>query len=250
VRYQKSDDILVVNCDYKTPLEFEKETAGHVYYFSRKKGVKGAYIHDRWLKINIDSPLEILKLNKLQLRGEHNWENVLAAVCTTYLAGIKPAAIRSAAYNFAGLEHRLEYVGEVDGRLYYNDSFATGPQPTIAAIKSFSEPTTLILGGYDKGLDYDSLIKEIVVLGRRLKILLIGDLKDKLKVLLLKSGFKGDIYDMKTSSMGKIVRKAKNVTVRGGVVLLSPAAASFDMYDNYKQRGSLFKKEVKKLFKG
>lgn len=152
-------------------------------------------------------------------------------------------AVRS----FRGLEHRLELVGKVGGVTFYNDSFATGPQPTIAAIKSFIEPETLILGGSDKGLDYSGLGHEISKRKNVVNVVLIGFVRKLIKAALEKANYSGKIIDMGISNMTQIVEKAKEVTSDGGVVILSPAAASFDMFKNYKDRGMQFKESVRKL---
>jgi len=147
------------------------------------------------------------------------------------------------------LEHRLELVESIGGVAFYNDSFATGPQPTIAAINSFTEPLTVILGGYDKKLDYEGLGKEIAKKKNVVAVVLIGSVAEKIKESLKRASFQGIIVGMGKSKMDGITQKAFSLTPKGGVVLLSPAAASFDMFPNYKERGKKFKEAVLALQK-
>ena len=225
IRYQTALDWAVINEEYETPKSFAKETKAKVILFSKQE------LPEKYKK-------------NLLLRGEHNWENVAAAVSVAKILKISDRDILGVLSTFKGLEHRLELVGVKDGRSFYNDSFATGPQPTIAAIKSFTEPLTLIFGGYDKGLDYEELCQEISQRKNINNIILIGDIRERLKKELNKKGFSGKIIDLEHSLMGKIVETAYKNTSKGGVILLSPAAASFDMFKDYKDRGNQFKKAV------
>jgi UDP-N-acetylmuramoylalanine--D-glutamate ligase len=170
-------------------------------------------------------------------------ENIAAAVQTAKCIGISENVIADTVRNFKGLEHRLEFVKEVDGVAYYNDSFATGPQPTIAAINSFTEEETLILGGSDKGLDFEELRKIIEEKDNVKNLILIGDIGEKIG-----GGIKNkNIINLGHVTMIQIIDTARKVTKPGGVVILSPAAASFDMFKNYKDRGEQFKKAVASL---
>lgn len=248
VKYQGKDDYSVINADYETPKKFSELTKAQVFYFSKKGKVKGSYVKDEKIVLSTDSKEEIMgSTEDLLLKGKHNWENVTAAVCTASLAEASLEAIKNEIFSFKGLEHRLELVGEVKGVTFYNDSFATSPQPTIAAINSFDDPTTIILGGSEKGLDYQDLGKVVAESKNVKNVILIGSVVDKIKESLNKSGFDGEIFDLDSKSMREIVKKAHEVTPKGGVVLLSPAAASFDMFKDYKDRGSQFKKEVGNL---
>ena len=221
VRYQSTSDFAFINEEYEIPKSFAEETKAKVIYFSGKT------------------------LNKkyrdgLLLRGEHNLENVAAAVSVADILKVDEAAILSVLQSFKGLPYRLELVDTVNGVTFYNDSFATGPQPTIAAIKSFTEPETVILGGSDKGLDYKELKQEIESRKNIKNLILIGEIGKKIG-----GGIKNkNIINLGKTSMNRIIEVACEVTPKGGVVLLSPAAASFDMFANYKERGSAFKKAV------
>ena len=180
------------------------------------------------------------------LRGKHNLENIAAAVAVAKILEVGEDKILQVLRNFKGLEHRLELAGSVDGVTFYNDSFATGPQPTIAAIKSFTEPETVILGGSDKGLDYKELGEEIVKKKNVKNVILIGQIRNKIKENLKNV----NVVDMGSPKMPEIVKKALEITPEGGVIILSPAAASFDMFENYKDRGNQFKKVVQSLAHG
>lgn len=248
VKYQTKQDFTVVNFDYSTAKNFERFTRGKVFYFSRRYKVKGCYVKDGKIILAINRRETFLgNTNKLLLRGEHNWENITAAVCASRIVGAKRGAIKETILSFPGLEHRLELIGKIGGVGFYNDSFATSPQPTIAAINSFIEPITIILGGYDKGLDYKELGKVISERKNIKTVILIGDVAEKIKKCLDKAKFKNKTIMMDKKKMSTIVKKAFSLTPKGGVVLLSPAAASFDMFKDYKVRGEQFKKAVRSL---
>lgn len=224
VKYQTSEDFAVINEEYETPKSFGNLGQGQKVLFG-KQSLDAKYKTD------------------LNLRGEHNLENIAAAVAASKSVGIDENIIVKVVRDFKGLEHRLELVGEVDGVKYYNDSFATGPQPTIAAIKSFTEPETLILGGSDKGLSYKELRHEIEMRKNVKNLILIGDIGEKIG-----GGIKNkNIISLGHVPMIRIIGTAKEITRPGGVVILSPAAASFDMFKNYKDRGNQFKDAVLNL---
>lgn len=248
VRHQRKDDYAILAFDYNDSRKFASLTKGAVYYFSRSKRVKGGYVKDG--KIFLEDKgkrFEIGDVKNLLLRGKHNWENVCAAVSASYLAGASLDSIKQTVFSFKGLEHRLELVGEFRGIKFYNDSFSTNPQTTIAAIYSFEEPITLILGGSDKGLSYDALGEEIARKPNVRNIILIGETSEKIKNSVVKAGYKGRIIELGKRDMRSIVSESFEVTPKKGVVLLSPASASFDMFKDYKDRGEQFKKEVSRL---
>lgn len=221
VSHQTVSDWAIINQEYKTSNNFGAIGKGQKVYFSK-------------------SALDKVYKQDLLLRGEHNLENIAAGVETARVIGIDEDIILKTVKSFKGLEHRLELVAEVNGVKYYNDSFATGPQPTIAAIKSFTEPETLILGGSDKGLDFKELRSEIEIRENVTNLILIGDLGEKIG-----GGINGkNVISLKYAPMVKVVETAKEITKPGGVVILSPAAASFDMFKNYKDRGNQFKNAV------
>ena len=247
VKHQKDNDFAIISADYKVPESFSSLTKAKVLYFSRNKKVKGSFSSDGNVYLSTDKEILLGGAKDLLLRGEHNLENVTAAVAAGGVLDISPQAIWKAVSSFKGLEHRLELVGTAKGISFYNDSFATGPQPTIAAVKSFSEPLTVILGGSEKGLDYKGLGEEISKVENLSSVVLIGRVGPKIKKALQAAGYKGKMIDMGRASMDEIVGEAVLNTPQGGVILLSPAAASFDMFKDYKDRGKKFKSAVEAL---
>ncbi len=227
VSHQMRSDFAVINEEYRTSRDFSKVTKGKAIFFAKKT-------------------LETKYKENLLLRGEHNLENIAAAVAVGKIIGVDEKTILQVVRNFKGLEHRLELVAEIDGRTFYNDSFATSPQPTIAAINSFTEPITLILGGRTKGLDYSGLRHEIANKKNIKNLILIGEIGEEIG-----GGIKSkNIISLGMCPIDQIVKQALDATPVGGVVILSPAATSFDMFKNYKERGLQFKNAVLKLQHG
>ncbi len=251
VKHQAPSDFAVVNADYEISKSFAGETKGKVVLFSKSQFTNGCFVESGDLTYMKDDKKIVLgKSHWLLLRGEHNLENVTAAVTVAIALGIDEEIIKKVVFAFAGLEHRLELVGSFGGISFYNDSFATGPQPTVAAIRSFEEPETLILGGSDKNLDFTELGQIISKKKNVQGIVLIGDVAEKIKTALKDANYKGKLIEMGKKSMDKIVQEAFSATPKGGVVLLSPAAASFDMFKDYKDRGNKFKSAVEDLKNG
>ncbi len=178
-----------------------------------------------------------------KLIGEHNQENIAAAWAATEIVGVLPAIAKRAVANFQGLEHRLELVREKNGVRFYDDSFATNPDSTIIAIKSFREPIILLAGGADKGNDFTSLAEVICKQPVKAVILFEGEASPRLKDSLLLAGYPSEQIFL-ASSMIEAMRLAKKCATTGDVVLLSPACASFGLFQNYKERGNLFKQAV------
>jgi len=248
IKYQNNSDYSVINYDYDLPRSFSKLTKSKVYFVSRKTSVKGCYVYNNNIILNIDNKeINIGNTKDLFLRGEHNWENICSAIMASYIAGSDLKSIREVVFSFKGLEHRLEFVRSYKNIEFYNDSFATGPQPTIAAVNSFNKPLTLILGGYDKGLNYESLAGILKNYKHKLQIVLIGDLEEKLFALLSAVIDREYLYKLGKKTMDIIVKKAVQITPENGIILLSPAAASFDMFKDYKERGNMFKNSVMNL---
>ena len=225
VSHQTSLDFSIINSEYQTSKSFSKVAKGKVIYFSKKT-------------------LNKKYKEKLLLRGEHNLENIAAAVEVAKVLKIDERTLINTIQNFKGLEHRLELVGSVDGRTFYNDSFATNPQPVMAAVKSFDEPLTLILGGSDKELNYDDLASFLKSKENVQTIILIGQIAGVIKKSLNKFNFDRPIIDLGMTTATKMVSEAYKNSPKGGVILLSPGSASFGMFKDYKDRGNQFKKEV------
>lgn len=189
---------------------------------------------------------EIIKISEIKLKGPHNLENSLCASGMAYQAGAKEEAIANVLREFSGLEHRLEFVDEIDGITYINDSKGTNVVSTLMALDSFEAPLILIAGGRGKKAGYDKLAKRIK---EKVRILiLLGEDGPIIKEAVLKEGFAEDNI-ISVSSMEEAVSVAHSVARRGEIVLLSPACASFDMFSNFEERGKVFKRAVLNLRK-
>lgn len=245
--FQNTKDIAIINADYRVSKNYEKCANGKVFFFSKKKKVKGAYVLDNNIFVNTKKPEYLGNTSDLLLRGIHNWENICAAVCTAGVLKENIKTIKKSVFDFKGLEHRLELIREIEGIKFYNDSFSTNPQTTIAAINSFDENITIIIGGFDKELNYGTVAKYISKKNNVRTVIVIGDISNIIIKALKKYEYKGRIIPMFYSSMKDIVKMAYKNCVGNDIILLSPATSSFDMFENYKIRGLQFKTEVFKL---
>ena len=249
IRYQTQSDFAVINRDYIASNEFDIHTDAQVYFVSRERSEveQGAFVKDGivWLR-NGESEKKVIAVEHIALLGKHNLENVCAAVVAASLAGVTKESMSEVLRSFTGLEHRLEFVREVNGAKYYDDSFSTTPETAIAAIQSFDSPEILILGGSGKSSDFTELGKVIREAKNIRAIIGIGDEWHRIKEQL--SGIESRMLIIEgADSMEKVVLAASKLAQPGDVVLLSPACASFGMFRNYKERGEQFKKEVAKL---
>ncbi len=246
VRFQTLSDFAILNADDLTSRSFAKETKATVYYFSQRDDRCDAFIENHAVYLRYQEKKELIcQAQEIQIRGEHNLENIAAASLASLYAGASLEAIRKVVKTFKGLPHRLELVRVVDGVSYINDSFSTVPETAIAAISSFSQSIILILGGSEKGSDFTELGKVVAESSVKL-VIVIGAMTVRI-VAALKSGkYKGKIMTG-YRSMHEIVLDACKEAHMGDVVLLSPACASFDMFANYKERGELFRYEVSLL---
>ncbi|MCJ7805013.1 UDP-N-acetylmuramoyl-L-alanine--D-glutamate ligase [Patescibacteria group bacterium] len=243
VSHQKQSDFAVLNADDLISSSFASLTPAKIYCFSRQKKVNGAYVQNREIYLFKE---KLGSVDDLQLLGEHNWHNVCAAALASSLAGASLESIKKTIFSFKGLEHRLEYVKTIHNVAFYNDSFSTTPETTIAAIKAFKKPVVLIAGGSEKGSDYRELGKEISCQSVK-TLILIGQMAERIKKAVLAAGFQGEILFRPSEKMKEIVRLALAKAKPGSIVLLSPACASFDMFKNYKERGEQFKKNAQAL---
>ena len=239
---QESSDFAVLNEDDATCVTLGDRTRAQVFWFSRKKEVKqGAWVRDGQILFRDGrGQREIMLVSEIPLKGVHNVENVLAAVCAGALMGCEPEQLRSAVRNFKAVEHRLEYVATVQGVEYYDDSKATNVDATIKALESFPANIHLILGGKDKGSDYrvlNDLLRERVK-----RVYTIGAAAEKIE-----SQIKGAAEIVHTETLDSAVRRAAAVAQPGDIVLLAPACASFDQFQSYGHRGRVFKEVVKSL---
>lgn len=203
-------------------------------YFSEP----GAHIESGHFVIDGQS---ICRTDELKLLGEHNWQNACAAITTVWQISQDVSAIHSVLTTFSGLEHRLEFVREVDGVKYYDDSFGTTPETAIVAIKAFSEPKVIVLGGSDKGADYAELAT-VVAAGNVRSVVLIGETAPKIRSALDAIGYAN--IQAGGTTMTDIVRVLVTTAQPGDIALLSTANASFDMFENYKDRGEQFNAAV------
>ncbi len=238
---QQGSDFAVLNEDDPTCVGMAARTRAQVFWFSRKKEVKqGAWVSDgNILFRDAERQREVMLVSEIPLKGAHNLENVLAAVCAGALMGCAPEKIRQAVRDFKAVEHRLEFVATIRGVDYYNDSKATNVDATIKALESFPANIHLILGGKDKGSDYTVLND---LLRQRVKrIYTIGAAAEKIE-----SQIKGPEV-VHADTLENALRKANAVAQAGDVVLLAPACASFDQFKSYEHRGRLFKEIVRGL---
>jgi UDP-N-acetylmuramoylalanine--D-glutamate ligase len=243
---QGGDDFAVLNVDDPACVAMAARTRAQVFWFSRQKEVRqGAWVRDGNILFRDGrdeqktAQREIMLVSEIPLKGAHNLENVLAAVCAGSLMGCAPEKIRQAVRDFKAVEHRLEFVATIRGVDYYNDSKATNVDATIKALESFPANILLILGGKDKGSDYTVL--NDLLRQRAKRVYTIGAAAGKIE-----SQIKGTEV-VHAETLENALRKANAVAQPGDVVLLAPACASFDQFKNYEQRGQVFKEIVRGL---
>lgn len=238
---QNKDDFAVLNADDPTAAALATRTRAQVFCFSRKNEVKqGASVRDgKIIFRDGKGQREIMLVSEIPLKGGHNVENVLAAVCVGALLGCEPGVIGKAVRDFKAVEHRLEYVATIRGVEYYNDSKATNVDATIKALESFPANVHLILGGKDKDSDYAQL--NDLLRQRVKKVYTIGTAASKIE-----SQIRGVEVDH-SETLEIALRRASATAMPGDVVLLAPACASFDQFQNYEHRGRAFKEVVSAL---
>lgn len=245
VKFQTESDTAIINGDFPASVKIGALSAGKKIYFGKQKQPNfSCYVLNNKVIYKNETGLEeeVLNIKDLQLKGEHNWENICASICVAKAIGIDSKTIRNATVSFKGLEHRLEFVVEKNGIKFYNDSFSTTPETAIAAVKSFSEPEIIILGGSVKNSDFTELAKCISQTKNVKAVILIGQESENIKkAILATKQFSGQIYEG-ALNMNEIFEQIKNCAESGDLVILSPACASFGMFKNYKDRGEQFKK--------
>ena len=231
----------VLNRDDALVWALRSEAAAAVYAFSRRRPVaRGACLEDGRIVIRDGKKIPLMKASDIRLPGLHNLENVLAASVIGHILGVPARVMRESIRGFKGLEHRLEDVRTIKGVLFVNDSKATTVDATTKALISFNRPIVLILGGKDKGGDFTLLRKPVKARVR--KVLLIGQAADKIRAAL-----EGVVPIETVSSFRELVRHGFESASRGDVVLLAPACTSWDMFNNFEERGRTFKREVRAL---
>ena len=237
--YKNSDGILIINSDNEITknIQSSRETR----YFSRYNKTNAFYTIDGKIYFN---DKEVFDTSNLKIRGIHNHENICACMSAIYdMVDIDKSF--DAISNFSGVEHRLEFVKEINGVKWYNDSVSSSPTRTIAGLNSYEEEIVLIAGGYDKNLDYSPIGRPI--LDKVKTLILFGNTKDKIykAVTDIKQNEEIEIY--LCNDLNEVVNKAYEVAKKGQAVLFSPASASFDMFKNFADRGIKFKNLVNKL---
>ena len=243
---QGADDVAILNADDPQLYPLVSRLRSQVRVFSSAHGVEdGAYVEgDRLLVAHSGTALEVCRLKDIPLLGRHNVANVLAAVAAADAWGVSAAAMRAAIRAFPGVEHRLERVRTLHGVSFYNDSIATTPTGTLAALAAIQQPIWLIAGGYDKGLPFQALGETIV---RRVKgVFLIGTTAPQIAQAIAQARPPGgDLPGLHLcNDLREAVRAAFVAAHPGEVVLLSPACASYDQFRNFVERGRLFKQLV------
>lgn len=244
---ETAENFLVLNYDDERTREMIDRAACKVLYFSRQRELtEGAFVKNDSLVIRFnDETHKLCTIDELFIKGGHNVENALAASLMAYLAGAQIESIRGVLKTFQGVEHRIEFVREIDGVKYYNDSKATNTDSAIKALETFAGHIVLIAGGDDKGTDLTEFLK--LVNERVDYLILVGDAEPRFKTCAIDSGFSEEKILVAGYSMDYAVELAKDISSPPQVVLLSPACASFDMYSDFEERGRDFKRIVHSL---
>ena len=245
VKNQKPENFCILNYEDPVLREFGKNIVPKTVYFSSvRKLDEGIYLDGDLIVLKLEGKeIPFVHTGELKLLGQHNFENVMAAVAMAYCAGVSVESICKSICEFTAVEHRIEYVTEKNGVVYYNDSKGTNPDAAIKGIQAMNRPTLLIGGGYDKGSSYDEWLNAFD--GKVRCLVLIGQTKDKIKEAAERLGVCPCII------LCEDLREAVDICVQkaepGDAVLLSPACASWGQFDNYEQRGDMFKEYVKAL---
>lgn len=238
---QTQEDFTILN--YEDPIirNMEKETNSNIIWFSvNEKLSKGIYIDGEDIVINNgENIIRVLSYKDIKILGKHNLENVLGSIGVCYAMGIDMEIVAQVLREFKGVEHRIEYVTNIEGISFYNDSKGTNPESTIKAIEAMENPIILIAGGYNKGSEFDNLVKSF---NNKVKdLVLLGETKEKIKESAEKVGIKNIhlVEDMKEA-----VKLSYSLAENKDSILLSPACASWGMYNNFEERGQDFKNAV------
>lgn len=237
--FKNSPGILVLNKDNEVTKNIT--STREIRYFSRYSKTNAFYLENNYICFNNK---QVFNTNKLNIRGIHNHENICACMSAIYdMVDLDKSF--NAISEFKGVEHRLEFVREINNVKWYNDSVSSSPTRTIAGLNSYQENIVLIAGGYDKNLDYTPIAKPI--LNKVSKLILFGATKDKIEKAVLDNKTNESIQIYTCNNLSEVVSKAKEVASSGEIVLFSPASASFDMFKNFADRGIQFKDLVNKL---
>ncbi|CCQ95849.1 UDP-N-acetylmuramoylalanine--D-glutamate ligase [[Clostridium] ultunense Esp] len=238
---QAEDEYTILNYDDPLLKGMKDEIKANLTWFSvDNKLSKGIYIENGYVVIDDgDKAEKVIRTNEIKILGKHNLENVLASVAIGWIMGLDINVMKKVLRTFPGVEHRIEYVDIIDGIKFYNDSKGTNPEASIKAIEAVESPIILIAGGHDKGSEFDNFILSFK--GKVKSIVLLGETKEKIKDTALKYGF-NNVYIV--DNMEEAVIKSYGLAESGDNILLSPACASWDMYNSFEMRGNDFKKAV------
>jgi UDP-N-acetylmuramoylalanine--D-glutamate ligase len=241
---QGPEDVCVLNYEDEVLREFGTHTVPKTVYFSSVRRLpQGIFLDGDTIVLKTEKEeIPVVRTGELKLLGQHNHENVMAAVAMAYYAGVEMDSIRKSICEFTAVEHRIEYVTEKNGVAYYNDSKGTNPDAAIKGIQAMNRPTLLIGGGYDKESSYDEWIQAFDNKVRYL--VLIGQTREKIRDTALRLGF---IDIILCEDLKEAVQVCAEKAQPGDAVLLSPACASWGQFDNYEQRGDMFKEYVRSL---
>ena len=244
IKNQKPENYCVLNYEDEVLREFGRDIVPETVYFSSvRKLEKGIYLDNGVIVLKTEKEeIPVVRTDELKLLGQHNFENVMAAVALAYYAGVPMDSIRKSICEFTAVEHRIEYVTEKNGVVYYNDSKGTNPDAAIKGIQAMNRPTLLIGGGYDKGSSYDEWLNSFD--GKVKYLVLIGQTKEKIRDAAERLGVCPCIL---CEDLEEAVKVCAEKAEPGDAVLLSPACASWGQFDNYEQRGDMFKEYVRKL---
>ena len=242
---QTKDDYCILNYEDPVLRAFGETCPASVIYFSSvRKLEQGIYLDGDTIVLRKDGEeIPVVKTGELKILGQHNHENAMAAAAMAYCAGVPVETIRKVLGEFRAVAHRIEFVEEIRGVAWYNDSKGTNPDAAIKGIQAMNRPTYLIGGGYDKGSSYEEWIRAFD--GKVRKLVLIGQTREKIRDAAHACGFTDTVL---ADSLEEAVEICAKEAKAGEAVLLSPACASWGQFDNYEQRGDRFKEYVRKLF--
>ena len=242
-RNQGAGQICVLNYEDDYLQKLAKNITADIFWFSSERKLeRGVWMEGEQIIYCDTEPVEVCSIQEMQLLGKHNYENVMAAIAITMHAGVPLECVRKAIREFQAVEHRIEFVREVNGVKYYNDSKGTNPDAAIKAVEAMISPTVVIGGGYDKESSYEEWIASFE--GRVKCLVLLGQTREAIAETAKKAGFTNVIL---VDSLEEAVQVSSEQAVSGDAVLLSPACASWGMFKNYEERGRIFKEYVHKL---
>ena len=249
LEFQSANDTAILGRDDKGAWSLKNRVKGNLLSFSLQdldEGLNGTYLHDGLLSLRDGfAYIPLLMREKVQLRGDHNIANVLAAFAIGHAAGFKLDDMLEAVEEFRGVPHRLEWVRELNGVRWYNDSIATAPERAAAAVHAFSEPIVLMLGGRDKNLPWGDLAK--LIHERVDHVVLFGEAGEMIQNAITAYSGVGTVDVHRAATLKEAVTLAAEVASAGDVVLLSPGGTSFDEFKDFAERGEAFRKWVSEL---